>query len=82
VTELLRMTIERGCRTAACRQAAHDEYVSWVDVANAESAWGVADIPTWYRNEDGRSAQNWPYSLGSYWARTRAPNPEHFDFGP
>jgi 4-hydroxyacetophenone monooxygenase len=36
--------------------------------------WGVADVPTWYRNKHGRVTQNWPLDLHTYWSRTLQPD--------
>ena len=40
---------------------------------NARMVWGVADVPTWYRNAHGRVTQNWPFDLHTYWDRTGIP---------
>ena len=34
----------------------------------------VADVPTWYRNKNGRVTQNWPFDLHTYWSRTLEPD--------
>ena len=36
--------------------------------------------PSWYRNEKGRSAQNWPFTLLEYWQQTREADPRDFVF--
>ena len=41
-------------------------------------AWGVSTVNTWYKNANGRVAQNWPFSLLEYWQRTRAPDPDDY----
>ena len=69
----------RGARRAAragaphhdCRSEVHDRYGDEMEAGNATMAWGVAEVPTWYRNAKGRVTQNWPFDLHSYWARTR-----------
>ena len=38
-------------------------------------AWGWSDVNSWYKNEHGRVAQNWPFTLLEYWQRTRGPIP-------
>ena len=45
-----------------------------------QMAWGVAEVPSWYRNAKGRTAQNWPFSLLEYWQCTRKPNPAQYTF--
>ena len=49
-----------------------------IDAANGQRAWGVSDVRSWYKNEFGRVAQNWPFSLFRYWEQTRRPNPDDF----
>jgi 4-hydroxyacetophenone monooxygenase len=41
---------------------------------NSKMVWGVADVPTWYRNKNGRVTQNWPFDLHTYWSRTLEPD--------
>jgi 4-hydroxyacetophenone monooxygenase len=53
----------------------HDAYNEHIDAGNLAMAWGVAKVPSWYRNEFGRSAQNWPFSMLEYWQQTREPDP-------
>jgi len=40
----------------------------------------VPQVTSWYKNAKGRVAQNWPFPLVEYWARTRAPDPKDFEF--
>ena len=58
----------------------HDAYNEHVDVGNLAMAWGVAEVPSWYRNEFGRSAQNWPFTMLEYWQQTREPDPADHEF--
>ncbi len=60
----------------------HDEFNVIVDAANQRMAWGVATVNTWYQNEHGRVAQNWPFSLLEFWQRTRAVNVDDYYFEP
>ncbi len=57
-----------------CRREVHERYGREMEEGNARMVWGVADVPTWYRNAHGRVTQNWPFDLLSYWARTLAPD--------
>ena len=41
-------------------------------------AWGWSDVNSWYKNEHGRVAQNWPFTLLEYWQRTLAPDPDDY----
>lgn len=56
----------------------HDAFNDRVDQGNKSMAWGVATVNSWYRNDTGRVAQNWPFSLLEYWELTRHPQLEQF----
>jgi 4-hydroxyacetophenone monooxygenase len=58
----------------SCRPEVHDTYVKEREEGNARMAWGVAEVPSWYRNAHGRVTQNWPYDLLAFWQRTRHPD--------
>ena len=47
---------------------------------NRQMAWGWSDVNSWYKNDLGRVAQNWPFTLLEYWRRTRRPNPTECEF--
>jgi 4-hydroxyacetophenone monooxygenase len=42
-------------------------------------AWGWSDVNSWYKNEHGHVAQNWPFTLLEYWQRTLAPDPDDYE---
>jgi 4-hydroxyacetophenone monooxygenase len=71
ILSAVKQLLERGAGALDCRQEAHDLYNAAVDDANATMAWGVATVNTWYRNANGRIAQNWPFTLLEFWQRTR-----------
>ena len=56
----------------------HDAYNERIDAGNCSMAWGVSKVNSWYKNEFGRVAQNWPFSLLEYWQRTRTPDPDDY----
>ncbi len=74
IVESLGALLAAGNRTMSCRREVHDAYADEMEAGNAQMAWGVADVPTWYRNARGRVTQNWPFDLHSYWSRTLTPN--------
>lgn len=76
----LRLLVEGESRAMDCRPEVHDAYNERIDTANRQMVWGVATVNSWYRNEKGRSAQNWPFNLVEYWRQTREPNPEDYAF--
>jgi 4-hydroxyacetophenone monooxygenase len=80
VLDCLRLLLERGATTMACRPEVHDAYNARIDEGNRLMVWGAANVNSWYRNEKGRISQNWPFSLLDYWNATREANPEDFVF--
>ena len=49
-----------------------------VDAENALMAWGCSTVNSWYKNEHGHVAQNWPFTLLEYWQRTLRPDPDNY----
>ena len=66
-------------RALDVRKDVHDEYNERVDAENALMAWGWSDVNSWYKNEHGHVAQNWPFTLLEYWQRTLAPDPGDYE---
>jgi 4-hydroxyacetophenone monooxygenase len=73
VLGLLGEMFRAGARSLAVRPEVHDAFNEALDAENARMAWGRSTVNTWYRNEHGRSAQNWPFTLLEYWQRTKDP---------
>ena len=65
-----RSTCARTCTTSS---------TSAVDAENRRMAWGASDVNSWYKNEHGHVAQNWPFTLLEYWQRTLAPDPDDYE---
>ena len=78
ILECLGMMLKGGYQSLDCTQGAHDTYNEWIDKGNLGMAWGVAEVPSWYRSESGRSAQNWPYSMLEFWQQTREAKPADY----
>jgi 4-hydroxyacetophenone monooxygenase len=76
----LRMLLEDGHKAIDCKKEVHDAYNERIDKANLQRAWGVSSVNSWYKNEKGRVAQNWPFNLIEYWQQTREPNPADYVF--
>ncbi len=68
-----------GHRALDVRKDVHDAFNERVDAENKRMAWGWADVHSWYKNEHGRVAQNWPFTLLEYWQRTQRPEPDDYD---
>jgi 4-hydroxyacetophenone monooxygenase len=80
VLDGLHLLIEKGHAVMDCKPEAHDAYNAWVDAGNQQRVWGVSTVNSWYRNEFGRSAQNWPFSLLEFWRQTRTVDPTAYDY--
>jgi 4-hydroxyacetophenone monooxygenase len=80
VVEGVRMLLEGGHRAMDVRPEVHDEFNERIDAANRGMAWGASDVNSWYKNEHGRVAQNWPFSLLEYWEQTKAPDPADYEW--
>ncbi len=78
--ECLRMLAGEGAAAMDCRADAHERYAAKVDARNAEMAWGLSKVRSWYKSPSGRVAQNWPFPLIDFWRQTRTPNPSDFAF--
>jgi 4-hydroxyacetophenone monooxygenase len=73
VESIGRLRAERW-RSMSLRREVHERYGIEMEQGNSHMVWGVADVPTWYRNAHGRVTQNWPFDLLTYWTRTRDPD--------
>ena len=71
----IKLLLDEGKRALDCRQDVHDAYNERIDRANLQRAWGVSDVSSWYKNDKGRVAQNWPFNLIEYWRQTKEPDP-------
>jgi 4-hydroxyacetophenone monooxygenase len=76
----LEMLLARGARAIDVDRRVHDEFNARVDAQNRMMAWGFSKVTSWYKNEFGRVAQNWPFSLLEFWQLTRQPNPDDYAF--
>jgi 4-hydroxyacetophenone monooxygenase len=77
---LVKLLLADGHRALDIRKDVHDEFNEQVDAENKRMAWGWSDVNSWYKNANGRVAQNWPFTLLEYWKRTLEPNPDDYDF--
>jgi 4-hydroxyacetophenone monooxygenase len=77
---LVKLLVEHDHRALDVRKDVHDEFNEQVDAENKRMAWGAAEVNSWYKNEHGRVAQNWPFTLLEYWQRTLAPDADDYEF--
>jgi len=80
ILECVRLLLETGRAALDVRKDVHDEFNEAVDAENRRMAWGASDVNSWYKNETGRVAQNWPFTLLEYWQRTLRPDPDDYTF--
>jgi 4-hydroxyacetophenone monooxygenase len=76
---LIGMALRAGHRAVDVRRDVHDRFNERVDAENDRMSWGAAHVNSWYKNEHGRVAQNWPFTLLEYWQETREPRPEEYE---
>jgi 4-hydroxyacetophenone monooxygenase len=75
----LELLLSQGARAVDVRKDVHDEFNERVDAENKAMAWGWSDVNSWYKNESGHVAQNWPFTLLEYWQRTLRPEPGDYE---
>jgi 4-hydroxyacetophenone monooxygenase len=75
----LRLLLESGDAALDVRKDVHDTFNELVDAENKQMAWGWSDVNSWYKNEHGHVAQNWPFTLLEYWQRTLGPEPDDYE---
>ena len=80
ITGLIRELFERDAAAVSVRHDVHDRFNEACDAENQRMAWGWADVQSWYKNDAGRVAQNWPFTLLEYWQRTLRPDPDELEF--
>ncbi len=76
----LKLLIEGDKAAMDCRREVHDAYNQKIDAGNLDMAWGSPNVTSWYKNENGRVTQNWPFTLVEFWHQTRAPDAEDYTF--
>ncbi|MEA3020782.1 MAG: 4-hydroxyacetophenone monooxygenase, partial [Actinomycetota bacterium] len=79
VMGLLGMMLGSGHRALDVRKDVHDEFNELVDAENRRMARGVSTVNSWYKNEHGHVAQNWPFTLLEYWQRTANPDADDYE---
>jgi 4-hydroxyacetophenone monooxygenase len=67
-------------RAVDVRKDVHDAFNEKVDAQNRLMAWGWSDVNSWYKNEHGHVAQNWPFTLLEYWQRTVRVDRDDYEF--
>ena len=78
VMDAIRTLLEEGHRSMEVRKDVHDAYNVRIDEGNLGMAWGVSSVNSWYKNEQGRVTQNWPFTLREFWEQTREVDPSDY----
>ena len=76
----LKLLIAGDSAAMDCRRDVHDAYNEKIDAGNLDMAWGAPNVTSWYKNENGRVTQNWPFTLIEFWNQSKAPDPEDYEF--
>jgi 4-hydroxyacetophenone monooxygenase len=76
----LQLMADKGAATVEVRPDVFERYNEGVDRENAQMAWGVPQVSSWYKSASGRVSQNWPYPTVTYWEATRQPNADDLQF--
>ncbi|MFN8023085.1 MAG: NAD(P)/FAD-dependent oxidoreductase [Acidimicrobiales bacterium] len=76
---LVREVLANDAAAIMVRQDVHDAFNEAVDAENRRMAWGWSPVNSWYKNQFGRVAQNWPFTLLEYWRRTKDVQVDEFD---
>jgi 4-hydroxyacetophenone monooxygenase len=71
--------LRSGSGALDVKREVHDRFNEAVDAENRGMAWGWSDVSSWYKNDLGRVAQNWPFTLLEYWQRTLRPDPDDYE---
>jgi 4-hydroxyacetophenone monooxygenase len=79
---LLELALRNGARAVDVRKDVHDDFNERVDEGNRLMAWGASTVNSWYKNDHGHVAQNWPFTLLEYWQRTLRPDPDEYELIP
>jgi 4-hydroxyacetophenone monooxygenase len=78
VMECVRLMLSTGAASLDPLMEVHDAYNERIDAANKLRTWGFSKVSSWYKNDVGRVAQNWPFNVLEYWEQTRTPNPADY----
>lgn len=76
---LVREVLANDAKAIVVKQDVHDAFNEAVDAENRRMAWGWSPVNSWYKNQFGRVAQNWPFTLLEYWRRTKQVDPSEFE---
>jgi 4-hydroxyacetophenone monooxygenase len=78
IAETLATVFGDGHHSVEVERDVWKSFVADVDERNAEMAWGISGVNSWYKSAGGGIAQNWPFPLLDYWTKTRHPDLEHY----
>jgi 4-hydroxyacetophenone monooxygenase len=79
LVDCVRHVLASGAKALEVKRDVHDAFNERVDAENRQMAWGWSDVNSWYKNDHGRVAQNWPFTLLEYWQRTLQVDPDDYE---
>ena len=81
ILSLVESLARHGAKEIEVRQDVHDDFNERCDKENQAMAWGWSSVNSWYKNDLGRVAQNWPFTLLEYWQRTKQVDEAEYRIG-
>jgi 4-hydroxyacetophenone monooxygenase len=78
LAQAVRLLLERNLGSLDPKLEVHDAYNERIDAANKLRTWGFSSVSAWYKNDFGRVAQNWPFTVLEFWEQTRDVNPDDY----
>lgn len=76
----LAMLMQSDHAAMEVKRDVHDAFNKVIDTGNKNMAWGQSSVNTWYKNQNGRITQNWPFTLLRFWQETREPDAADYMF--
>ena len=72
-------TVERKqLNSISIKRQANDNYNQKIQASMQDRVWS-SNIQSWYKTEEGKIVNNWPYSSIAYWWNTRSPRFSNFN---
>jgi len=71
---VIREMMRRECTIVETKEWAEKQFMSQMLRSLDKTVWGANDCGSWYADERGVITALMPYSLVSYWSKTRKPD--------
>lgn len=70
ILDAVRTLLETNEKAMDVRAEVFEEYNRRVDETNSARAWGFSKVNSWYKDENGRVSQNYPFTAAEFYQRT------------